>query len=157
MIFKKIRERLQEYEQSHLIEHDSEECLHCSERQCCEIDICDMADCNVCIWDKAINIINQVEAEYNNGWISAEILPEECVDVLVWFEYFRYGDCNSLYQTWGISYATDGRWSHFVNGSSGWDKLRIIAWQPLPEPYMAVSKMETPIKDSIMNHFIKGE
>lgn len=28
-----------------------------------------------------------------------------------------------------------GEWSEFVNGSSGWRDLRIIAWQPLPEPY----------------------
>lgn len=40
-----------------------------------------------------------------------------------------------LFQTHGISYTYKGEWSGFVNGSSGWRELRIIAWQPLPEPY----------------------
>lgn len=70
------------------------------------------------------------------GWIPCgERLPEDGVDVLVWFEYFRYGEYNRLFQAKGISYAFDGRWSGFVNGSTGWHQLRIIAWQPLPEDY----------------------
>lgn len=72
----------------------------------------------------------------NNGWIPVEErMPEDFVDVLVWFEYFRYGNYNRLFQTMGISNAYRGEWSGFVNGSSGWRDLRIIAWQPLPEPY----------------------
>ena len=70
------------------------------------------------------------------GWIPRkERLPEDGVDVLVWFEYFRYGEYNRLFQTKGISYTFNGEWSGFVNGSSGWNQLRIIAWQPLPEDY----------------------
>lgn len=70
------------------------------------------------------------------GWIPCkERLPEDGVDVLVWFEYFRYGEYDRLFQTKGISYTFNGEWSGFVNGSSGWNQLRIIAWQPLPEPY----------------------
>lgn len=73
---------------------------------------------------------------YGGGWIACEDrLPEDGVDVLVWFEYFRYGEYNRLFQTKGISYTYNGQWSGFVNSSSGWDKLRIIAWQPLPEDY----------------------
>lgn len=73
---------------------------------------------------------------YGGGWIACEDrLPEDGVDVLVWFEYFRYGEYNRLFQTKGISYTFNGKWSGFVNGSSGWRKLRIIAWQPMPEDY----------------------
>jgi len=77
-----------------------------------------------------------MERYYNGGWILCEDrLPEEGMKVLVWFEYFRYGEYNRLFQTIGISYTYNGQWSGFVNGSSGWDKLSILAWQPLPEPY----------------------
>lgn len=75
-------------------------------------------------------------AEDCGGWIACkEKLPEDGVDVLVWFEYFRYGEYNRLFQTKGISYTFNGEWSGFVNGSSGWQQLKIIAWQPLPEDY----------------------
>jgi hypothetical protein len=67
-------------------------------------------------------------------WISADQLPENGEYVLVWFEYHRFGDWDSPYQTYGISYTFNGKWSGFVNGSSGWSNLKIIAWQPLPEP-----------------------
>lgn len=40
-----------------------------------------------------------------------------------------------LFQMAGIGHTWLGAWSGFVNGSSGWKDLRIIAWQPLPEPY----------------------
>ena len=86
--------------------------------------------------DLAIEIVQEVAEEYKDGWIPcSERLPYEGQDVLVWFEYFRYGNYNRLFQTMGISYVYNGKWSGFVNGSSGWSQLRIMAWQPLPEPY----------------------
>lgn len=76
------------------------------------------------------------EQEEKNCWISAEErMPENDEDVLVWFEYFRYGNYERLFQTIGISHTFRGEWSGFVNGSCGWRDLRIIAWQPLPKPY----------------------
>lgn len=85
-------------------------------------------------WNDAVEIINEQPTVYNNGWIPcSERLPETEDDVLVWYEYYRYGNYNRLVQTIGISFIFDGKWSGLVNGSSGWSQLRIIAWQPLVE------------------------
>jgi len=55
-------------------------------------------------------------------------MPENDEDVLVWFEYFRFGEYQRLFQMAGIGHTWLGAWSGFVNGSSGWKDLRIIAW-----------------------------
>lgn len=82
--------------------------------------------------NRAVEIIEQAAAECNNGWIPcSERLPEEGKEVLVWYEYFRYGEYNTMFQTVGIGYQFDGFWSGDVNGT----KAKCIAWQPLPEPY----------------------
>ncbi len=87
------------------------------------------------------------KAERQQGeWIPvSERLPEDMQRVLIWFEYYRYGDYNCMYQTYGdyncmyqtygFGYVCDGKWSPFINGEIGWQDARIIAWIPLPEPY----------------------
>lgn len=65
-------------------------------------------------------------------WIPVEErLPKEGKEVLVWYEYFRYGDYNCMFQKHGIGWQYGGHWSGDVSGT----KARCIAWQPLPEPY----------------------
>ena len=76
-------------------------------------------------------------------WIPVgERLPEEMQKVLVWFEYYRYGNYNCMYQTYGFGYIYDGKWSSFINGETGWQDARIIAWMPLPEPPEAYKEAE---------------
>ena len=73
-----------------------------------------------------------IRKHMNDGWIPVEErLPEEGEKVLAWCEYFRYGEYNRMYETYGISWQYDGYWSGDVSGT----KAKCIAWRPLPEPY----------------------
>ena len=66
-------------------------------------------------------------------WIPVtERLPEPMVDVLCWYEHFRYGSYNRIYQTYGFGhYFGDGFWGGEV---SNVHKSKVLAWMPLPEP-----------------------
>lgn len=64
-VFEKIIEKLEKYKDESLIEHDSEESLHCQEN---EDDWCSCRNCFVCVWQKAMRIIKEVAEEHNNGW-----------------------------------------------------------------------------------------
>ena len=80
------------------------------------------------------NKINALSSEQQ--WIPcSERLPEDYTDVLAWFEYFRYGNYNCLYQTYGIGSYSMEYDSWMINHETGWHKLRVIAWMPLPEPW----------------------
>ena len=69
-------------------------------------------------------------------WIPcSERMPEDYVDVLVWFEYFRYGDYNCMYATHGIGNYSKEYNSWTINHETGWKDLRVLAWMPLPEAY----------------------
>ena len=88
----------------------------------------------------ALDIVNTLladleEDEKKHGWIPVtEGLPEELETVLVWFEYYRYGNFNCMYQTYGLGYVVGGKFSGIINGTSGWKKLKGIAWMPVQGP-----------------------
>ena len=73
-----------------------------------------------------------MEALKRTRWIPcSERLPEDGQDVLCWYQYFRYGNYNRLWQTYGIGFQYNGNWGGEV--SSGRD-TKVLFWMPLPEP-----------------------
>ena len=74
--------------------------------------------------NRAVEIIEQAAAEYNNGWIPVgERLPEELLNSVLGFDEHRKRCCLVQY--------VGGRWIL----DNDIDSVKIIAWQPLPEPY----------------------
>lgn len=65
-------------------------------------------------------------------WISVdERVPDNDAPVLVWYEYWRYGDYNCMWQAYGIAQYIYDRWTgEDLSGS----RVKVLAWQPLPEP-----------------------
>ena len=76
-----------------------------------------------------------VEVQPVNNWINAdEQQPDEDYkEVLVWYEYFRYGEFNCMYQTYGIGYYVKQYEMWFGEDLNG-TKVKVLYWQPLPEP-----------------------
>ena len=65
-------------------------------------------------------------------WISAEErLPGNGEKVLCWYEYFRYGEYNRMYQTFDIGYQFGGSWGGEVARGQ---RAKVLAWIPLPKP-----------------------
>ena len=65
-------------------------------------------------------------------WIDVkDELPPDGEDVLCWYEYYRYGQYNCMYQTFGLGYHFNGNWGgEVVQGQ----KAKVLAWMPLPKP-----------------------
>nr|DAM92276.1 MAG TPA: Protein of unknown function (DUF551) [Caudoviricetes sp.] len=73
-----------------------------------------------------------MEALERTRWIPcSERLPKDGQDVLCWYQYFRYGNYNRLWQTYGIGFQYNGNWGGEV--STGRD-TKVLFWMPLPEP-----------------------
>ena len=65
-------------------------------------------------------------------WVKAEDkLPPEGELVLCWYEYFRFGLYNRMFQTFGIGCHYAGNWCGEVANRT---RARVIAWMPLPKP-----------------------
>lgn len=66
-----------------------------------------------------------------NWTLANEALPPNGEDVLCWYEYFRFGEYNRMYQTFGIGYQFNGNWGGEVAQGQ---KAKVLAWMPLPRP-----------------------
>lgn len=111
-------------------------------------------DCDKCEWKSGYGSYCSRGADFTDAcsaiedaptiatephWIPVtERLPEEYADVLVQFEYYRYGDYNCMYTTHGIGTYFKKYNSWMINHETGWRDLRVFAWMPLPEPYEEV-------------------
>lgn len=88
---------------------------------------CEPADCE---WMKML-AEESVDAAPVVHWVlTDEKLPPEGQDVLCWYEYFRFGSYNRMFQTYGIGYQYNGMWGGEVAQGQ---KARVLAWMPLPE------------------------
>ena len=126
----KIIEKLEEYRDENLVEHDSEMANHCKQ------DCNDINDCTLCVWDKAIEIVKQEAEKFvpdtnvgNNGWIPcSEKLPELRQDVLVTVKYTGFMGMHGYWIQTGHMEAENDWWGDCAGGE-------VIAWQPLLKPF----------------------
>lgn len=109
MIFENIRGRLQKKWQSYMDEYG-------------------MIDIKIQeVFVEIRNIINQVETEYNNGWIPcSERLPED--DSTVWVTYINYGKELTATAYYDLE---SGYW---YIGYFDYKTKSVTHWQPLPQP-----------------------
>lgn len=93
---------------------------------------CKDCDCKVfCVYG-VVEAFPAANVAVASQWISIkDMLPERGKTVLCWYEYFRFGNYNRLYQTYGLGYQYNGCWSGDVAQGH---QCRVIAWMPLPEP-----------------------
>lgn len=64
-------------------------------------------------------------------WVPVtERLPDDGDVVLCWYEYFRFGEYNRMYQTYGIGYYINGMWGGDVSNGQN---IKVLAWRPLPD------------------------
>lgn len=130
--------RLEEYKYSHLLEHNSEECLHCQENK--DYWNCFNRNCLVCMCDRTISIVNELAEEYSaitpqnseNSWIPCEKeFPNVGVTVLCYYKRCdRYNNIISYYYEL-MHRNEDYQWISNFGVCCG----EVIKWMPLPPVY----------------------
>ena len=74
----------------------------------------------------------EVKQSDRDKWIDVnDKLPENGKTVLCWYEYFRYGEYNRMFKTYGIGYQYNGHWGGEVSNGT---KAKVLAWRELPDP-----------------------
>lgn len=148
MIFEKIREKM-------IAKRDS---ICKTKNDCIALSDAEVNGVTFANFDDAIDIVNQVEADYNNGWIPcSERLPEDCSSVICSLKLKN----KAMYSINALWYNRElKKWCDIETDEPFVEKLfEVTAWQPLPEPYKPREEQPTEPewKSSVMNHFMKGE
>ena len=140
----KLIGRLEEYKDSHLIEHDSEECLHCQEN---EDDWCNCRDCSICVWDKAVEIVNQLAEEYNQEHDDTDYAN---IELYAFWQKHQWIPCSEKKPRMidaVLVCKKDGFMTVAIRGQAGkfCDTYAnvlddVIAWQPLPNPFKPIAE-----------------
>ena len=92
----------------------------------------DADDCKADYLREIIESVPAADVIPRPRWIPAdEELPPNGQEVLCWYEYFRYGLYNRMYQTFGFGYQLNGNWGGEVAQGRN---AKVLAWMPLPEP-----------------------
>lgn len=87
--------------------------------------------------DNMVGIVQEEIKKYNNGWIPvSERLPDNDDEVLCWYEYriMQGTHVGEMKRTYGIGYYFN-HYKHWGGEVSCGVDCKVIAWQPLPEPY----------------------
>ena len=83
------------------------------------------------LYDRAIEIVNELAEEYNNGWIPCEKeLPKKDGTYLVTVK-----NLTGYYIMEENVFACSYWQNEFI--FRGWEDNAVIAWMPLPQPYKA--------------------
>lgn len=124
-IFEAVKTRLKEYQESHL-----KDPVYRPKQHCIDIGIRCVnrgLDCTSCVWGKALELVDQVAKEHNDGWIPcSEKLPSEAKTYEVTLETLI--NSKKVYITEYVLFGTEGQWLCR-------DRYKVIAWREKVTPY----------------------
>lgn len=118
------------------VETGSLACMGCGREHDCGIHGCQIAreaaELIEKLTDRCARYAEEIAVlQEREKWVSVtERLPEDGDVVLCWYEYFRFGEYNRMYQTYGIGYYINGMWGGDVSNGRN---IKVLAWMPLPE------------------------
>lgn len=95
-----------------------------------------------------IPTISSMQLYPDNSWTKVEDgLPDEFEEVICYYEYYRYGDYNCMYRTYGIGYMSKFDGKVFWNGDVYGSKSRVIAWKKFNRYPGEIPNKEIEIKE----------
>lgn len=118
------------------VETGSLVCMGCGREHDCGIHGCrimrEAAELIEKLTDRCARYAEEIAVlQEREKWVPVtERLPEDGDVVLCWYEYFRFGEYNRMYQTYGIGYYIDGMWGGDVSNGQN---IKVLAWMPLPD------------------------